>query len=227
MPFYRCPRCGRQVELPEGNYYCKVCGLEARMVKVDVSSNHLEVELHFISEEEALKHGLIPHWRYPPPYVSYPPSPWFISHEPLSIFLKARTLSLSAITAEARRFKVEIPPIISIRKIVVGGRQLAGCYDAGRKSIVISLARIEEYLKMGLEPEDAVWIVTLVILHEFKHYLDDVAYGVGAQEFAREKERYEKEAVDYAIHTLWKYFKELPVPRFRKIAQMYLKGELR
>jgi DNA-directed RNA polymerase subunit RPC12/RpoP len=26
MPIYKCPKCGRQVELPEGKYYCKVCG---------------------------------------------------------------------------------------------------------------------------------------------------------------------------------------------------------
>jgi DNA-directed RNA polymerase subunit RPC12/RpoP len=26
LPVYVCPKCGRRVELPEGNYYCKVCG---------------------------------------------------------------------------------------------------------------------------------------------------------------------------------------------------------
>lgn len=34
MPIYACPKCGRQVELPEGKYYCKVCGPSAVMVKL-------------------------------------------------------------------------------------------------------------------------------------------------------------------------------------------------
>jgi hypothetical protein len=34
MPIYKCPKCGRQVELPEGKYYCKVCGPSAVMVKL-------------------------------------------------------------------------------------------------------------------------------------------------------------------------------------------------
>ncbi|RLI40289.1 hypothetical protein DRO59_09610, partial [Candidatus Bathyarchaeota archaeon] len=33
MPLYRCPKCGRTVELPEGEYYCKYCGSDAVMVK--------------------------------------------------------------------------------------------------------------------------------------------------------------------------------------------------
>jgi len=33
MPIYRCPACGRTAELPEGNYYCRVCGPSAVMVK--------------------------------------------------------------------------------------------------------------------------------------------------------------------------------------------------
>jgi DNA-directed RNA polymerase subunit RPC12/RpoP len=33
MPIYKCPKCGRQVELPEGKYYCKVCGPATLMVK--------------------------------------------------------------------------------------------------------------------------------------------------------------------------------------------------
>jgi DNA-directed RNA polymerase subunit RPC12/RpoP len=32
MPVYKCPKCGRTVELPEGKYYCKVCGPSAVMI---------------------------------------------------------------------------------------------------------------------------------------------------------------------------------------------------
>jgi len=34
VPIYRCPKCGRTVEMPEGRYYCKVCGSSAIMVKL-------------------------------------------------------------------------------------------------------------------------------------------------------------------------------------------------
>ena len=62
LPLYKCPKCGRQVELSEGNYYCKVCGSSAKMVKVSVGGSdpdHLDVELRFASEEEALRHGFV------------------------------------------------------------------------------------------------------------------------------------------------------------------------
>jgi len=36
MPLYRCPKCGRTVELPEGTYYCKECGPEYEMVPVSL-----------------------------------------------------------------------------------------------------------------------------------------------------------------------------------------------
>jgi hypothetical protein len=32
MPVYECPKCGRTVELPEGIYYCEVCGPSVRML---------------------------------------------------------------------------------------------------------------------------------------------------------------------------------------------------
>ena len=37
MPVYKCPRCGRTVVLPEGTYYCKRCGPEAIMEKIEVT----------------------------------------------------------------------------------------------------------------------------------------------------------------------------------------------
>lgn len=32
LPVYKCPKCGRKVELPIGRYYCKVCGPSSLMV---------------------------------------------------------------------------------------------------------------------------------------------------------------------------------------------------
>jgi rubrerythrin len=34
MPVYKCPKCGRTVEKPEGEYYCSVCGPEVLMQRV-------------------------------------------------------------------------------------------------------------------------------------------------------------------------------------------------
>ena len=61
MAVYKCPKCGRRVELPEGNYYCKVCGPSVKLVKASMEGdpNHLELELHFANAEEALRHGYI------------------------------------------------------------------------------------------------------------------------------------------------------------------------
>jgi len=36
MPIYKCPKCDRTVELPEGKYYCMVCGPSAVMAKFEV-----------------------------------------------------------------------------------------------------------------------------------------------------------------------------------------------
>jgi len=33
MPIYKCPKCGRTIEKPEGTYYCSVCGPSIIMVK--------------------------------------------------------------------------------------------------------------------------------------------------------------------------------------------------
>ena len=45
MPVYECPKCGRTVELPEGKYYCKVCGPSAIMKQVTIPKKSDEVEM--------------------------------------------------------------------------------------------------------------------------------------------------------------------------------------
>jgi DNA-directed RNA polymerase subunit RPC12/RpoP len=37
MPIYKCPKCGRTVEKPEGEYYCSVCGPEVLMIPIESS----------------------------------------------------------------------------------------------------------------------------------------------------------------------------------------------
>ena len=44
MPVYKCPKCGRTVELPEGKYYCKVCGPATLMVRELVYGDYVTVK---------------------------------------------------------------------------------------------------------------------------------------------------------------------------------------
>jgi len=44
MPVYKCPKCGRTVELPEGKYYCKVCGPSTLMVRERVYGDYVTVK---------------------------------------------------------------------------------------------------------------------------------------------------------------------------------------
>ena len=44
MRVYRCPKCGREVELPEGKYYCKVCGPSAVMDNLGILARILRGE---------------------------------------------------------------------------------------------------------------------------------------------------------------------------------------
>jgi len=73
MPIYMCPKCGRQVELVEGKYYCKVCGPSAIMIELSTSSDkktsHMEPKLG-VYETLALK-WLQEFWeQYPEPIVT-------------------------------------------------------------------------------------------------------------------------------------------------------------
>jgi DNA-directed RNA polymerase subunit RPC12/RpoP len=43
LPVYVCPKCGRRVELPEGNYYCKVCGPSVIMEKSPFTEKDIKV----------------------------------------------------------------------------------------------------------------------------------------------------------------------------------------
>jgi len=55
MRVYRCPKCGREVELPEGDYYCKVCGPSAVMVKALIDEE-LELERLFRLQNDLIEH---------------------------------------------------------------------------------------------------------------------------------------------------------------------------
>lgn len=51
MPVYKCPKCGRSVEKPEGTYYCSKCGPDVLMVKQeDVVEKALEIAEDVIFE---------------------------------------------------------------------------------------------------------------------------------------------------------------------------------
>jgi hypothetical protein len=58
MPTYKCPKCGRKVELPVGRYYCKVCGPSAFMVVASKGNpNHTTEDVWKEAERFLRKHG--------------------------------------------------------------------------------------------------------------------------------------------------------------------------
>jgi rRNA maturation endonuclease Nob1 len=56
MPLYRCSKCGRVVEKPEGKYYCKICGPSAPMLKM---AEYTDEVFEFQSLEDAIREGYI------------------------------------------------------------------------------------------------------------------------------------------------------------------------
>jgi hypothetical protein len=58
VPLYKCSRCGRVVEKPEGEYYCKVCGPSAKMLKAPEFTDEV---FDFQSFEDAVKEGYVAH----------------------------------------------------------------------------------------------------------------------------------------------------------------------
>jgi len=58
MPVYKCPRCGRTVVKPEGNYYCRVCGPDVLMERVSEGKERAEV-----SFEDVLYYEKLPDYR--------------------------------------------------------------------------------------------------------------------------------------------------------------------
>ncbi|RLI46695.1 hypothetical protein DRO69_02600, partial [Candidatus Bathyarchaeota archaeon] len=53
MPLYRCPKCGRTVEKPEGAYYCKVCGRDAIMQKLEVNPSK-PLKLRWVEDDAGI-----------------------------------------------------------------------------------------------------------------------------------------------------------------------------
>jgi uncharacterized Zn finger protein (UPF0148 family) len=52
MPVYKCPKCGRKVEKPEGEYYCSVCGPGVLMQRVSEGEERAEEALWIAEARE-------------------------------------------------------------------------------------------------------------------------------------------------------------------------------
>jgi GNAT superfamily N-acetyltransferase len=64
LPVYKCPKCGRQVELPEGTYYCKFCGPTAILTLVPSGLPEFEFKFEIPSERsERVKKQLLDYIR--------------------------------------------------------------------------------------------------------------------------------------------------------------------
>ena len=72
MPVYRCPKCGRTVEKPEGTYYCKVCGRETIMEMLEGAAYRIRTPL-----DEAIE--ILPRYYYCPDAIKR--LEWYFGHD--------------------------------------------------------------------------------------------------------------------------------------------------
>jgi hypothetical protein len=114
---------------------------------------------------------------------------------------------LPVLQAEARRFNVKVPPVVSVKEIMIGDRRAFGFYDFTARRILINRAKIREGLELGYEPDAIVGEMIATIIHEFKHYIDHVAYGVDLTKYKLGKLKYEKEAEEYTRRVIFTYWK--------------------
>jgi len=126
------------------------------------------------------------------------------------IFSKARLRVLPVLYAEARRFNIKAPPVISVKEIIIGEKRAFGLYDFNNKRILINRAKIREGLELGYEPDAIVGEIIATIIHEFKHYIDHAAFGVNLEKYKKDKLKYEKEADEYTRQVIFKYWKIQP-----------------
>jgi hypothetical protein len=123
------------------------------------------------------------------------------------IFTKAKLKALPVLYAEARRFNVKVPPIVSVKEIMIGDKRAFGLYEFNKRRILINRAKIKEGLELGYEPDAIVGEMITTIIHEFKHYIDHVAYGVGLEKYLQNQLKYEREAYEYTRQIIFKYWK--------------------
>jgi hypothetical protein len=123
------------------------------------------------------------------------------------IFTKAKLKALPVLYAEARQFNVKVPPIVSVKEIMIGNKRAFGLYEFKTRRILINRAKIREGLELGYEPNAIVGEMITTIIHEFKHYIDHVAYGVDLEKYLQNQLKYEREAYEYTKQIIFKYWK--------------------
>ena len=123
------------------------------------------------------------------------------------IFQRAKETVSPVLYAEARRFNVNVPPIVSVKEIIIGDRRAFGLYEYRTKRILINRAKIREGLELGYEPDAIVGEMIATIIHEFKHYVDHVVYGIDLAKYKLDKLKYEREAEEYTRRVIFTYWK--------------------
>ena len=123
------------------------------------------------------------------------------------IFQRAKAKVSPVLYAEARRFNVNVPPIVSVKEIIIGNRRAFGLYEYRTKRILINRAKIREGLELGYEPDAIVGEMIATIIHEFKHYIDHVVHGIDLAKYKLDKLKYEREAEEYTRRVIFTYWK--------------------
>ena len=151
MPIYRCPKCGRTVEKPEGTYYCKVCGRGVIMQKLEdkplsaVNLSQSPQELAELDVSPLIKRA----WRAAYPYI----------------------------VRYARRYNVSVPEIRIVGTIKSDERYPLAQYSRPTKSIQISISKTKSLLvsetpSYGIDTPFLIRdVLVFCILHEFYHHV--------------------------------------------------------
>jgi len=172
MPIYRCPKCGRTVEKPEGTYYCKVCGRDVIMQKLEdkpLSAGNLSQspqELAELDVSPLIKRA----WRAVYPYIE----------------------------RYARRYNVSVPELRIVGTIKFDERYPLAQYSRPTKSIQISISKTKSLLvsetpSYGIDTPFLIRDVLIyAILHEFYHHVQHEKGRYKEIELLRKRGRFEE-----------------------------------
>ena len=82
--------------------------------------------------------------------------------------------------------------------------EIAGAYINKKRTIILNINIFNIMIKEGLNTKEVIEGIKFLYLHEFKHYIDHIYYGISNKEYISNKEKFEKVASNYADNLLKK-----------------------
>ncbi len=117
------------------------------------------------------------------------------------IALIVESIAYPIICEECWKFGITPPRIEWVAYITVNGEEHRGAYHHGARERLLyqNLYTITAMLELyEASEQDTIALVVRSCFHELKHYIDDECYKVSMQEIRQNRNKYEKEADEYA-----------------------------